>query len=126
MDGKTIINRFAAVKDARSTAQEEWDLIRRFVYPIGGGKFWEPQTSEHQMSWRAREVFDDTAIIGADTLASSIHGAITPSGSKWFDAKFRSHELQQDSEAVEWLDTCMQQVWDEIQGSNFDLEVGET
>ena len=126
MDANLTRKRFERLFSDRTTAQEEWDLIRRFVYPIGGGKFWEDQRSEHSMNWREREVFDDTAITGCDTLASSIHSAMTPTSSRWFDAGFRADELKNDQEASDWLQRCMETVWNAIQESNFDLEVGET
>lgn len=126
MDAKQIVRRFSALESNRKVAEQAWELIERFIYPIGGGKFFEPLSTEGEMQWRRRGIFDDTAILGADTLAASIHGSLTSPATKWFDFAYRSPDLNLDNEAKAWLDKAASITWDTIQQSNFNLEISES
>jgi hypothetical protein len=126
MDGKSIIMRYDGLVSDRKVVEESWDLIERFIYPLGGGKFFQPLSTEGEMNWRRRDLYDDTAIMAADSLAASIHGSLTSPAVRWFDLAFTSEELSTDLDSKKWLDTCAKISWNEIQQSNFNLEVAET
>ena len=125
MTNQEIIKRFHALQADRKVAEESWDLIERFIYPIGGGKFFQPLSVEGEMDWRRRDVYDDTAINGADGLAASLHGSLTSPAIRWFDLKFDTPELQKDLESQVWLESCAKICWSNIQKSNFNMEVAE-
>lgn len=125
MDNKEIIRRYQQLKSDRHVAEEVWDLLEKFVYPLGGGKYFQMLANEGEVNWRRRNIYDDTAILGADTLAASIHGSLTSPATKWFDLNFRDPVLNADTDAKAWLDECGVIVWDTIQQSNFNLEVSE-
>lgn len=125
MNPKEIKDNFERLKSDRSTVQETWDIIERFIYPIGGGKFFNPLQSEGEMQWRRRDIYDDTAINGADVLAASLHGSLTSPAVKWFDLRFGSDELNNHNESKEWLEKCGQIVWSNIQQSNFNMAIAE-
>lgn len=123
--GKKLVRRYQELVSDRKVVEGSWDLIERFVYPLGGGKYFQPLSSEGEVNWRRRNIYDDTAILGADTLAASIHGSLTSPAVKWFDFTFADLELNSDIESKTWLENCGLKVWDTLQQSNFNLEVSE-
>jgi len=126
MDGLEIRQRFDALWSLRKSVEQDWDLIEKFIAPIRGGKFFSEQSSEHEVDWRrGRDVFDSTAILAANTLASSVHGALTSPSARWFGMRFRDDELNKADIAVEWLQECSNRVWHALQDSDFNLEVNE-
>lgn len=121
-----IKQRYDALWGVRKTVEQDWDLIEKFITPLRGGKFFQDQSSEHEIDWRrGRDVFDSTAILAANTLASSIHGALTSPSTRWFTLRFRDDTLNVDDEATEWLQACGEQIWYALQDSDFNLEVNE-
>ena len=125
MNNKDIVKRFNTIHADRYVAEEVWDLLERFVYPLGGGKYFQPLNTEGEIEWRRRNIYDDTAVMGADTLAASLNGSLTSPASKWFDFTFLEPALNDDQASVEWLQLCSNKVWDTIQQSNFNLEAAE-
>jgi len=88
MKAEEIRKRYDALWSIRKTVEQDWDLIEKFIAPLRGGKFFQEQSSEHEIDWRrGRDVFDSTAILAANTLASSIHGALTSPGTRWFQMR---------------------------------------
>jgi len=86
MKNEEIKRRLARLESDRQVIQDTWDIIEKFVVPYRG-EFFENQKSENSIDWRARELFDSTAVMAAQTLASSIHGSLTSPATKWFDLR---------------------------------------
>ncbi len=126
MEPQLIKQRYDALWAIRKTVEQDWDLIEKFIAPLRGGKFFQDQTSEHEIDWRrGRDVFDSTAILAANTLASSIHGALTSPSTRWFSMRFRDEDLNIEDTAMEWLQECAELVWYALQDSDFNLEINE-
>ena len=127
MENAKIVQRLDALMALRkSTIEDSWDKIEQYIAPIRGGKFFNEQQSEAEIDFDRPEIFDDTAITGADTLASAIHGALTSPALQWFGMRFRSDELNSDNESMEWLEKCADEVYYAIQDSNFNIEISES
>ncbi len=121
-----IRGRYDALWSIRKTPEQTWDLIEKFIMPIKGGKFFQDQTSEHEIDWRrGRDVFDSTAILACNTLASSVHGALTNPSSRWFNLRFRDDDLNMEDAAKEWLQACTEEIWYALQASDFNLQINE-
>jgi len=126
MEGIEIKQRYDALWGIRKTVEQDWDLIEKFIAPLRGGKFFQDQSSEHEIDWRrGRDVFDSTAILASNTLASSIHGALTSPSTRWFSLRFRDDDLNIEDELTEWLQACGERIWYALQDSDFNLEVNE-
>lgn len=126
MKPEEIKQRYDALWGIRKTVEQDWDLIEKYIAPLRGGKFFQDQTSEHEIDWRrGRDVFDSTAILAANTLASSVHGALTSPSTRWFSMRFRDDNLNIEDAATEWLQACSERVWYALQDSDFNLEVNE-
>ncbi len=126
MSPEEIRKRYDALWSIRKTVEQDWDLIEKFIAPLRGGKFFQEQSSEHEIDWRrGRDVFDSTAILAANTLASSIHGSLTSPSTRWFSMRFRDDDLNVEHEAMRWLQECADLVWYALQDSDFNLEINE-
>ncbi len=124
MKNEQIIKRLEHLTAERKTIDYTWQTIEKYITPYRG-QFFEDQTSEHEQNWRKREIFDSTAINACQTLSASIHGSITSPAFRWFDLQFRVDQLNQTQEAKEWLDDTADRIYNALQESNFNLEVGE-
>jgi len=124
MKNEQIIKRLEHLTAERKTIDSTWQTIEKYITPYRG-QFFEDQTSEHEQNWRKREIFDSTAVNACQTLSASIHGSITSPAFRWFDLQFRVDQLNQTQEAKEWLDDTADRIYNALQESNFNLEVGE-
>jgi len=124
MDNEMIVARLEALKSDRSNVEGLWDLLERFIQPLRGD-FFSSLTDEGEVDWRRREVYDGTAIVAAQGLASSLHGNLTSPATQWFSLKFRDDDINEDQDATEWLQDCSRRVWEALQDSNFNVEASE-
>jgi hypothetical protein len=120
-----IIKRFEALHSQRQVVQQQWDVIEKLVAPYRG-RFFKTTTSESAVEWSRRDIFDSTAVMAHQLLASSLHGGLTNPAVKWFDLQWREQNLRDDYSAQTWLEACGKKVYDALQDSNFNLEVNET
>ena len=125
MDNQSIISRFRAVQDSRSQVEDVWDYIERYISPYRG-RFFKDERRESSIQWRKPWVYDATAIMAAQNLASSLHSRLTSASTQWFGLRFRDEELNNDTEAMAWLEDSAKRVFEALQDSNFNLEVSET
>ena len=125
MDNQQIIRRFEAVKSSRTIVQDTWDWIERYISPYRG-RFFKDERSENSIEWRRPWVYDATAIMAAQNLASSLHSRLTSASSQWFDLRFVNPVLNDDTRALAWLEEVTKEVFNALQDSNFNLEISET
>lgn len=125
MDCQLLKQRYEACKSQRRTIEQIWQVITKFVAPFRGDMFKE-YTSEHEVEWRQREIYDSTAVDAAQTLAANLHGALTSPSVRWFDIRFRQDDLNKNDAAITWLTACAEAVWYALQDSNFNLEANES
>ena len=125
MDNTKIIARFNALKADRSNLDSQLDLIQRFCLPFTGN-FYGGKNSENEIDWRqSRDVFDATAVVASERLASVIHSSMASSSERWFDLGFRDNDIAENQEAVEWLEDTAERMFSALQESNFDKEIGK-
>jgi hypothetical protein len=125
MTPEQIIRRFEALQSERNNVQDVWELINRFVLPFRGD-FYRDLNNETELDWRAREIYDSTAVFSAQSLAASMQGNLTSPSTLWFGLKFREETLNDNPAAMEWLEACAQRLFEALQDSNFNIEAAET
>lgn len=124
MDSATIKKRFDALEGQRKTLDDTLQVIERFVVPHRG-EFFRPLTDEREVEWRRRDIYDSTAVDANETLSSSIQGSLTSPSTKWFAMGFRDKELNENQEAMEWIEECENLIFQALIDSNFNLESAE-
>lgn len=123
-DTAHLRKRLSALESERSTVEEAWAVIEKYVTPYRG-EFNNTISSEGSVDWSKRELYDSTAVAAHQLLASSLHGAVTSPSIRWFDLRFRSEQLNKNKEAVGWLQEVASTIFFELQDSNFNLEINE-
>ncbi len=125
MKNEELIGRFRSVKTQRLQVQDTWDHIEKYIAPYRGS-FFKDERSENSVAWRRPWVYDATGVMAAQNLASSLNSRLTSASTKWFGLRFRSDELNDNNEALVWLEECGKRCFDALQDSNFNTEVNET
>lgn len=120
---KRLKKRYESNYSMSTMARGTWTELERYVVPYRGMMFTK-DANEGSVSWDKYDHYDDTAVIAAQTLSASMHGAILPN-LKWFDFKFTDDEIQDTNEAADWLADCSKRVYSAILNSNFDLMADE-
>lgn len=125
MDGDQIRLRFDALESQRKTLDNTLQAIEKYVVPFRG-EFFKPLSSEHEVEWRRRLIFDSTAIQSCDLLASKIHSAITSPYIRWFELKYRDNALNKNNGALRWLQEVQDRIWYALSyESDFGVESSE-
>jgi len=102
--------------------RELWDLICFYQMPQQRSF----ETTHHQGSKRGSELlFDSTALIASERLATRMHEALTSPSSPWFTLRFEDDELNEDDSAMEWLQDTEDRIRNSLRNSNFDVELGQ-
>ena len=113
------------LKAERSNINYIWNLVDSYVVPFRSDIYNEGQT-ENSVDWRvSRNIYDSTAADACETLSSVIHGSITSMAVKFFSLRFRQDELNENEEAIAWLQECEDLMFEAMQDSNFDVEASE-
>lgn len=124
MKPEEIVRRQHMAESSRNVLEEILDLIERYIAPYRG-KFFKDERSESSIEWRRPFVYDSTAIVSAQHLASSLHSSLTSPSTRWFDYKFQDKELKDSKVGKEWLEECAKLVYTALQESNFNIEINE-
>lgn len=119
-----MLKRYQRAQSNRYVVEEMWDWIERYIAPYRG-RFFKDEKSESSIEWRRPWVYDATAVVSAQHLASMLHSSLTSPSTQWFDYRFISDELNENKEAVEWLQACSKIVYQALQASNFNTEINE-
>jgi hypothetical protein len=122
LDNEQLVKRLDKLETERTDLDNVYDLIEQFIVPFRG-RFGTDDRDESTIDWRKRDIFDSTAVESAETLAASIQGALI--SGNWFDLRFTVEELNEDDEAIEWLQECQNRIYRALNDSNFDLEASE-
>lgn len=124
MTPQEACRRFRRLQSDRKVVEQTWQAIELFIRPFSG-KFFKDNASESSIEWRRRNVYDSTALMASQSLASSLHGVLTSPAIRWFTFQFRDHSLRANHEASVWLEQAGQATYDALQDSNFNLEINE-
>ena len=98
---KSTLDRFEAMKAARNPWEARWREIARYVAPTRD----DFQTGAASMGRPPEEpkLFDATAGIAAESLASGIYGLMTNPASPWFSLSTQHADLEQDAQVRAWF-----------------------
>ena len=124
MTPEEIRQRFDSLWSQRQNLNDTLQAIEKYVVPYRGD-FFKPNSSEHEVEWRRRMIYDSTAPVAADLLASQIHSNLTSPSIRWFELKFRVAQLNDRQDAKEWLDAVQNQIWQTLLESDFNMEISE-
>lgn len=76
-------------------------------------------------SKRTNRVFDSTALQASQDLASSIQGTLTNPSTVWSNLRFQDEALNNNDEAIAWLEKVNNLIHKALSESNFDTEIAK-
>ena len=74
---------------------------------------------------RNLQIYDSSPTHSLELLASSLHGTITSSSTRWFNLRFKNAVLNDSDEAREWLESAEEMMYMAFACSNFQQEIHE-
>jgi hypothetical protein len=113
--------RYKTLQSQRTNWEKHWQELADFMLPRKA----DITKKRTQGDKRTDLIFDGTAIHAVELLASSLHGMLTSPSTPWFSMRYRSPALQRDDAANEWLELCMDQMYQHFNRSNFQQEIHE-
>ena len=113
--------RYKTLQTQRSQWESHWQELADYMLPRKA----DITKKRTQGDKRTELIFDGTAIHAVELLSSSLHGMLTSPSTPWFALRYRNPELQQNDEANEWLEVCLEQMYQHFNRSNFQQEIHE-
>jgi hypothetical protein len=113
--------RYRTLQSQRSNWEKHWQELADYMLPRKA----DIVKKRTQGDKRTDLIYDGTAIHAVELLASSLHGMLTSPSTPWFSMRYRDPALQRDDAANEWLELCMDQMYQHFNRSNFQQEIHE-
>lgn len=122
MENVEILRRMDALAPKWQAASEVLDEIERYIMPIACTN---PYVSDAaSKKWTTREIWDSTAPIGADRLASVFYSNLISTAFEWFEIEFGIPKLNvSDPKAKGWIQDTSSRMFNALNSSNFPTEM---
>lgn len=113
--------RYQDLSNTRTNWEKHWQELADYMLPRKA----DITKKRTQGDKRTDLIFDGTAIHAVELLASSLHGMLTSPSTPWFSLRYRNPGLQRNDIANEWLEVCVDQMYQHFNRSNFQQEIHE-
>jgi len=113
--------RYRTLQSQRSNWEKHWQELADYMLPRKA----DIVKKRTQGDKRTDLIYDGTAIHAVELLASSLHGMLTSPSTPWFSLRYRDQRLQRNDAANEWLEACLDQMYQHFNRSNFQQEIHE-
>lgn len=112
-----LVKRLTELEGQRYPYEDTWDDITEFVLPHRG----DFTTKRSPGTLRNRRLFDTTAIQANEFLASTLHGGLTTSSTKWFDVRSKNPAINAVEPAKQFMEAATNRLYEVFNnpGSNF-------
>ena len=122
MDTIKLGHRFRLAQTSKSQFEASCDQIEKFIAPFTGGRL-PGNDGESTIEWRRLQVWDFTALDGAQKLAANIHGSVTSPAIRWCRMNLRDKTAMDDADARTYADEVTDRTFDALQDSDFNTEI---
>lgn len=129
----TILKRAEKAFDSteRKNAEPRWDILSEFLLNnqsgifTGSGPANTLASEQTPGAKKTQRVFDSTGMQAARDLAASFQGTITNPATTWSKIRYTDDKLNDNEEAVKWLEEVNRIMHNKFNESNFDTEIGK-
>lgn len=121
LKAKDVCSRLDKLRTDRGIWETHWQDLADYVLPRKN-TFTRSLISGEK---KGIQLYDNTAMVACDLLASALHGTLTNSSVQWFELKSAVEELNQDEDVVEYLQSLTMKAHKILNNSNFQSEVHE-
>jgi hypothetical protein len=119
---KDIFTRWKAAKNKRSNWEWQWQDVLKYVVPH---KDFVTRQRSVQGEQLPTDVYDTTARMANQTMASGFQGNLTNPATRWFNLRLQKPELNEPKEIKIWLSQVQNTMFDVFSSSNFDDQIHE-
>lgn len=109
----------------RSNVEQIWEQVQRYVLPFRALFYTDKLNEEESINWRRREIYDDTAIDAAQSLAATISSNLTNPVVRWFEIVTKDRRLSEQRDVKIWLEAVSERMFQVLQSTNFNLSSNE-
>jgi hypothetical protein len=106
----------------RSNVESQWSLLSEFMLNNQSGNFQGEDTPGGKKTDR---VFDSTAMQATHDLSAAIHATLTNPATTWSKIRYKAEDLNNNAEAVSWLESVNDRIHAAFNESNFDTQVSK-
>ena len=107
----------------RSNFKDRWEMISEFVMPSQSGIFIGKDSKGDKKTAR---LFDSTAIQANQDLANAFNSTLTNQATVWSMLRFTEDELNNNEQAIFWLEAVNTEIHKQLNESNFYTEVSKS
>lgn len=125
MDYSAAKRKYEFHKTKRTNVESIWEQIQRYVLPFRALFFTDTLNEEESINWRRREIYDDTAIDAAQSLAATLSSNLTNPVVRWFDLIIKEKSVNKLQEVKAWLEDVSERMFQVLQSTNFNLSSNE-
>lgn len=113
----------------RKNCEAQWRVLLEFVLPnqfnlMGTGDS-ASLSNLNTGTKNTSRLFSSTAVQSNSDLASTMHSTLTNPATQWSKLRYKDEELNNDNDAVAWLQEVNRRLHNEINESNFDTEISK-
>lgn len=108
--------------EERSNVESLWYELSEFILNNESNGFITKKSSGSRLT---RRLYDATAIKANIDFASTIHATLTNPVTKWSRIRFRDENLNNNEDAIRWLQEANNRIHDALNDSNFDSQIGK-
>ena len=119
--GSALVKRYDRLKSQRSVWDGHWQQVAEYIVPQKDDVYGHPVAGEEKYN----KLYDSTAIIANEQLASALHGMLTNPASAWFGFTTGDPEMDDDDEVREHLQKRADIMIRELNQTNFQSEIHE-
>lgn len=121
LNPEQIISRQEKLKSERGVWEQHWQDIADYTLPRKN-QFTRMNVSGEK---KGIELYDNTAMVSCDLLASALHGTLTNNSTLWFNLMPSQEKLNENEYVIEYLQELTRRIHGVLNNSNFQPEVHE-
>ena len=118
---KELKDNLSRLQTKRQNWESHWQEVADYMLPRKSDINKERSKGDK----RNVQIFDATAVHSLELLASSLHGMLTSTATRWFQLRYKEALLNDSHEAKEWLEDAMDKMYVAFARSNFQQEIFE-
>ena len=118
---KELKDNLSRLQTKRQNWESHWQEVADYMLPRKSDINKERSKGDK----RNEQIFDATAVHSLELLASSLHGMLTSTATRWFQLRYKEALLNDSDEAKEWLEDAMDKMYVAFARSNFQQEIFE-
>ena len=118
---KELKDNLSRLQTKRQNWESHWQEVADYMLPRKSDINKERSKGDK----RNVQIYDATAVHSLELLASSLHGMLTSTATRWFQLRYKEALLNDSDEAKEWLEDAMDKMYVAFARSNFQQEIFE-